>query len=85
MTQRSVATHTLVILVLSCSMVSRAATASTGFVPAIEETDGCPMFASAYMGRKRWAQPYDRFSYPTEKCELRKNSTVQGKRNGRTI
>jgi hypothetical protein len=26
-----------------------------------EESDGCPTFASAYVGRKRWAQPDDRF------------------------
>ena len=25
--------------------------------------DGCPMFAQTYMGRKRWAQPYDRFLF----------------------
>jgi len=24
------------------------------------------MFAPAYMGRKRWAQPYDRFHHSTE-------------------
>jgi hypothetical protein len=26
------------------------------------------MFAPAYMGGKRWAQPSDRFSYPTRDC-----------------
>jgi len=30
------------------------------------KSDGCPMFAPAYMGRKRWAQPYDRFHHSTE-------------------
>src|ERR1700722_11682408 len=27
----------------------------------LEGIDGCPMFAPAYVGRKRWAQPNDRF------------------------
>jgi hypothetical protein len=27
-----------------------------------EAIDGCPRFAPAYLGRKRWAQPNDRFS-----------------------
>jgi hypothetical protein len=29
--------------------------------------DGCPMFAPAYMGRKRWAQPNDRFCFTATK------------------
>jgi hypothetical protein len=28
---------------------------------ASEAIDGCPTFAPAYVGRKRWAQPNDRF------------------------
>jgi hypothetical protein len=31
------------------------------------ESDGCPMFATADMGRKRWAQPHDRFRHSTSK------------------
>ncbi len=25
------------------------------------KSDGCPMFAQAYMGRESWTQPYNRF------------------------
>src|SRR5580704_10990592 len=30
-------------------------------IAASEAIDGCPTFAPAYVGRKRWAQPNDRF------------------------
>jgi hypothetical protein len=28
--------------------------------------DGCPMFALAYMGRKRWAQPFNASAFCSE-------------------
>jgi hypothetical protein len=31
-------------------------------IAASEGIDGCPRFAKAYLGRKRWAKPNDRFS-----------------------
>jgi hypothetical protein len=30
-------------------------------IAASEGIDGCPRFALAYLGRKRWAKPNDRF------------------------
>jgi len=32
---------------------------------------GCPMFAPAYMGRKRWAKPFERF-LPAYRCNRKK-------------
>ncbi len=32
--------------------------------------DGCPMFAPAYVGRKRWAKPFKRF-YSIERTVVR--------------
>jgi hypothetical protein len=41
----------------------------------VRESDGCPMFAKAYMGRKRWAQPFDRFC-----SDMKCRATVQRNR-----
>src|ERR1700689_305186 len=39
--------------------------------PSSEAIDGCPTFATAYVGRKRWAQPNDRFPAATNLRTLR--------------
>jgi hypothetical protein len=35
-------------------------TSGVSGIPSQQGIDGCPMFAQAYVGRKRWAQPNDR-------------------------
>jgi hypothetical protein len=39
--------------------------------------DGCPMFAPAYMGRKRRAQPFHRFCYVGKKTAAKSKIRVQ--------
>jgi hypothetical protein len=38
--------------------------------------DGCPMFAPAYMGRKRWAKPNDRFRVCARTLQICGNARV---------